>query len=1074
MARADLPKDIAIILNGFTEKAPEDTFNAENGYGLYNPSSPDFNKNTWATKRPRAKVYAKKELARLLKVDDDELCGAIMPIQNVILSNEKMECETETYGGGRSKVIIGAEPYRLPLKPAEERRPGARGIYNYYLADEIVAALNAAKVSPTTIAKILCYTSSGLHYGSRFTPETEKIFDGLPFSEELDFNKYVKLKEMLVQSTLRSVLEANYEGVFDFALAVWKNLVELIPETDIMKAFQTKSQSVYYYSYSNYEANCMLKIGIISSWRDIARQSVETDEQFAAFWNEAWYEYLLTGRRYMPVYDNLSLFRAHKAGLISDDALLFELVSGSNAAGYMHCFTGDTKWTLSSKRTATLQKQANETYPLFKPFLAKAIDRIVTVEERRGELPTPLTSAAANIGYFFGGVKHFAALLTALGKDGFHRGYSWAGSDHTKKTTLSVLLKNCYPLPEDTADGLNAALKSAGITKNRLLQAVMYAPQWTDLAEKATCISGLSSAVWLFHAHINERFSVEKETKVALYSPISQQQFADGTFDKDWFLEAYAAVGEKTFDELYKNAKYITESNGAHRRSQLYTDAVLGRLDKSQTETEITDKRNQEKLRAYALIPLDGGNPGDALARYEFIQKYAKEIKQFGAQRQASEKKAVLIALQNLALTTGFGDSDRMTWYLESQKMDGLRPLTKPQDIGGVTVCLEFDGDGTPAICVSKEGKPLKAVPKALADNQTVIEIQTAVKDLKDQKKRAKLGFEMAMVSRTAFTAGEVSRLMRHPALSGMIASLAFVSGEFIGFPKIRENRLYLVSLDGKETEPHYTASLIIAHPYDFITGKCWSAYQRRLYENKIVQPFKQIFREYYPVTQDELSEINISRRYAGNQVQPQKTVALLKTRGWTADYEEGLQRVYHKENLIAKMYALADWFSPSDIEAPTIEEIRFFSRDEDRPLPFKEIPPVIFSEVMRDIDLVVSAAHAGGVDPESSSSTVEMRIAIAKELLAMLSVSNVKFQTAHAEIEGAMGNYSVHMGSGVTHQNGVGMLAVLPVHSQARGRIFLPFADEDPKTAEIMSKILLFADDNKIKDPAILSQISG
>lgn len=50
--------------------------------------------------------------------------------------------------------------------------------------------------------------------------------------------------------------------------------------------------------------------------------------------------------------------------------------------------------------------------------------------------------------------------------------------------------------------------------------------------------------------------------------------------------------------------------------------------------------------------------------------------------------------------------------------------------------------------------------------------------------------------------------------------------------------------------------------------------------------------------------------------------------------------------------------------------------------------------------------------------------------------------------------------------------IAVLPVHSQHRGKLFLPFIDEDPKTAEIMSKIVLFAEDMKIKDPYILQQI--
>jgi len=217
---------------------------------------------------------------------------------------------------------------------------------------------------------------------------------------------------------------------------------------------------------------------------------------------------------------------------------------------------------------------------------------------------------------------------------------------------------------------------------------------------------------------------------------------------------------------------------------------------------------------------------------------------------------------------------------------------------------------------------------------------------------------------------------------------------------------------------------------------------------------------------------VNKTRRYAGHQVQPKKTVALLKTRGWTADYEEGLQRVWHKENLIVRMYALADWFSPAEIEAPTLEEIRFFSRDKLEPVPFADIPPVIFSETMRDIDLVVSVAHVGRVDPEASHSTIEMRTAIAGELIALLSVGNVSFQTAHAIIKGSLGEYSVHMGSGITHKAGKGMIAVLPVHSQSRGRIFLPFADDDPKTAEILSKILLFADDKSIKDPGILWQI--
>ncbi len=85
---------------------------------------------------------------------------------------------------------------------------------------------------------------------------------------------------------------------------------------------------------------------------------------------------------------------------------------------------------------------------------------------------------------------------------------------------------------------------------------------------------------------------------------------------------------------------------------------------------------------------------------------------------------------------------------------------------------------------------------------------------------------------------------------------------------------------------------------------------------------------------------------------------------------------------------------------------------------------------------------------------------------------NNVRVDGNHALIDGKLGQYSVHLGSGVVHQIGNAMLSVVPVHAQQRGRIFLPFVDEDPKTAEILSKILLFAEDTRIKDPKILQQM--
>ncbi|WP_022778167.1 DUF7737 domain-containing protein [Butyrivibrio sp. AE3009] len=141
-------------------------------------------------------------------------------------------------------------------------------------------------------------------------------------------------------------------------------------------------------------------------------------------------------------------------------------------------------------------------------------------------------------------------------------------------------------------------------------------------------------------------------------------------------------------------------------------------------------------------------------------------------------------------------------------------------------------------------------------------------------------------------------------------------------------------------------------------------------------------------------------------------------------------------------------------------------------PIRIKDIPDIIFSEVMRDVDLAVSVAHAGGVDPETSHSTIEMRAALVEFTLPLFKLTNVTIEKNHAHIQGKYGNYSVHLGSGVVHKMGGSMINILPVHSQHRGKMFLPFADEDPKTSEIITKILFLAEDGKIKDPSILEQI--
>ena len=1055
---ADISQDVAILLE---KKA--DVYTAENGYGLYDPKAEIFALHAQAAKRPAVPLIKDYELKAMIVPYEKEIFALYDRIVAVFRDNASYEYEVEDRNGTREKVLLGDNPHWVrPL--TEWKRGGNIDITAYPLAEQWTKAAGEFAEDKRKLVAVFSLWGQGGSYrdiSKAYTGWFRDLFTGYPIDADIAQRLMRHMQEKgtkdphivnsiphMANGILQAILHTGEIDLFDFAMSAYVNLIRKIPENRLGDKCEEESPRFYHMPGEN---GRVLTAHYLNYWRQLAHAHIQTDEQFASWFHEIWYAYLAAGQRKFYGLENDDILRAHSLGLIPDDAVYFYFSAGADAPEHIRTITGPYHggWELLEK------------YPGVRPILAATFDRIVTIEENRGELPTPLTSAAAQINRFDGGAGHFVKLLAALGETGFHRGYSYyylglGRGDPAKKESLSRLLRCCRPRPEDTPETLRTALKQAKISEKRAIQAAVYAPQWAGLLEQAMELTGLKCGVWFFHAHVNEGFSAAKETETAIYSPIEPAQFVAGAFDKDWFFQAYHTLGEKHFQELYKNAKYITDSSNAHRRSQLYADAVLGRLNKCATKAEIIEKRHQEKLRAYALIPLEGKN--DVLERYEFIQRYKKESRQFGSARQASEGEAVEIALENLAVTTGYCDAERMAWALEGAKIEQLRPLMEPRTIGETEVWLSVAEDGTPTLNISRKGKALKTLPKELTKDTYILELKEAVKQLREQKRRARHSFEAAMISRSAFSAREVEALLDHPILQSMVSSLVFVSGDWLGF--LEDQPI----MDG--------AQYIIAHPHDLISKGVWSEYQQRLYREKIVQPFKQVFREYYPVTEDERASVNVSRRYAGNQVQPKKAVALLKTRGWTVDYEEGLQRVWHKANLIAHMYAMADWFSPAEIEAPTLETMQFCSRDKYEPVAFEDIPAVIFSETMRDIDLAVSVAHVGGVDPEASHATVEMRVAIAREFLAMLAVTNVTFQTAHAQIKGGLGDYSVHMGSGVVHKSGTGMLSVLPVHSQARGRIFLPFVDDDPKTAEIMSKILLFAEDRKIKDPGILGQI--
>lgn len=698
----------------------------------------------------------------------------------------------------------------------------------------------------------------------------------------------------------------------------------------------------------------------------------------------------------------------------------------------------------------------------------KVLGKVLPVELRRGDTMTEYSKAVSNISRIYG-AENFVAILSALGKDKLER-YEFCSTE-TKKGALSHLLAVCVPGPDDNEDRLKVLLAGTDITEKRLVEASVYSPEWLEIVEEYLEWKGYISTCYYFMAHMkSDEYGRDEDPKkdaiIARYTPLTSEELSDGAFDIEWFRSAFEELGEEHFNLVYDAAKYICDG-ARHARARKYADAALGRYTPDELKEIVADKRNKDFLMAYPLIPLKSED--DICERYQYLQQFLKESKNFGAQRIVSEGKAVAMAMQNLANNAGFSDVTRLTLRMETKVMEDSREVFEDIEVEGVLLRLSVDEFGKTEVVVNKDGKTLKSIPAKIKKNDKVKALLETKKSFTEQYRRTRLMFEQAMEEGTTFTAKELTLLEDNPIVSPIVKTLLFIeegSGRlgFINGGKFSDH-------EGKEINLKEEAELKVAHPYHIYKDGHWSEYQKLLFDNKTVQPFKQIFRELYIKTSEEL-EMEDTRRYSGNQIQPKKTLACLKGRRWVADIDFGIQKVYYKENIIATIYALADWFSPADIEAPTVEWVSFMDRKTWEPIRIKDIPDIIFSEVMRDVDLAVSVAHAGGVDPETSHSTIEMRAALVEFTLPLFKLTNVTIEKNHAHIQGKYGNYSVHLGSGVVHKMGGSMINILPVHSQHRGKMFLPFADEDPKTSEIITKILFLAEDGKIKDPSILEQI--
>jgi Trp operon repressor len=338
-------------------------------------------------------------------------------------------------------------------------------------------------------------------------------------------------------------------------------------------------------------------------------------------------------------------------------------------------------------------------------------------------------------------------VLQAIGKDPkLQRNYAWGDASKGKSVVFSHLIRATFPGKDESPESFAKAVKAANIDEDALLAVAFYAPQWARFIQAVIGWPLFEEAVWWIHAHTKDTsWRIEPDTRelwnaeVRKLTPLTLEDLVEGAVDVDWFHRVYEALGAKRWTKLNEFAKYAS-GGGGHTRAQLFADAMLGKVKRNALIENMMKKRRQDSVRALGLIPLDKKDPKkDVLKRYQAIQEFVRGSRQFGSQRQASEKLAARIAQENLARTAGYPDPIRLQWAMEGLASADLAKGPVTVKVKDVAVTLAIDADGLPEVSVARGEKPLKAIPPEAKKNEKVEELLERKTDLRRSASRMQI-----------------------------------------------------------------------------------------------------------------------------------------------------------------------------------------------------------------------------------------------------------------------------------------------------------------------------------------------
>ncbi|MCM1295998.1 MAG: DUF4132 domain-containing protein [Muribaculaceae bacterium] len=744
--------------------------------------------------------------------------------------------------------------------------------------------------------------------------------------------------------------------------------------------------------------------------------------------------------------------KAYERKLVPTEVLEYLLIRGYWIA---HCLTD------RRPNNELYLYSADFPYPAFREFYKSVIERCVNAELARGTLRTPYTPFVQRIHEIYGTELFAKATVNMRGLTLVRNNDEcWFGGE--KNEIFSKMLKAVKPREDESFSDFKRIVNEYGLTKKELVIGAVYNLNFLNFIDEYLGIPGFKSAVLYFAAHLNENLSDERIEKIKEYSTIDYHDFKDGAFDFEWYADMINTIPPDEFRLIYDNAKYVTVA-GLHKRAQRFFDALNGNITAEEARAQILKSRNKDFCLIYSLIPIK--DEADLFARYTFLSEFRKQSKQFGSQRQLSERRTVDIAFDNLARNAGYADSSVYIYEMESRDRrvidmyDGI-------NVNGYELKLQVEGEKVRLSVTDGNGKRLASVPSAIARLPECIEISAYKKSEEEKRKRLKRSLEEAMENETAFSRAQILTITEQPLIRDFFERLVLTDGT--AAVTLSGGKFTDVSTGAENASDTFR----IAHPVTLKSQGTLRAAMKHVIANDIKQPFKQVFREIYLIADGERDAREVLR-YKGFNVNLKKAVAALKTRGWGVSEDIGLRKVYYRSDTVSAIFREFDYYYIYDFgdENRELESIMFLNRRDGHIMTVKDVNAVVFSETLRDVDLMIAISANCVYDYGLAMSTFEMRRAMIESIIEILGIKNVSFLKENIKIDGSLGVYVVNIRTGLTFKEGKGNLLIKTIDNYDKP-LALDFIDEDPVTADIVTKVLLLSGDKAIKDPDILAKL--